>query len=147
MGWDDEIPDHSVLSKARKRWGKEVSLSLFSRVVHRCVDAGLVAGSKIHVDTSLVAASLGSVKPLKAEVIRAIGKPRENKSSSSMSKTTKRKANRHRILWKTEAVESFVGTLDGTNVEIREEVGADNFFLFRLNAEQLRELKSRDIVQ
>jgi transposase len=30
-GLDDEIPDHSVLSKARKRWGKEVFLSLFSR--------------------------------------------------------------------------------------------------------------------
>ena len=30
---DDEIPDHSVLSKARKRWGKEVFVSLFSRVV------------------------------------------------------------------------------------------------------------------
>jgi hypothetical protein len=63
-----------VLSKARKRWGKEVFLSLFSRVVHQCVEAGLVAGSKIHVDASLVdaSASLKSVKPLKPEVIRAI---------------------------------------------------------------------------
>jgi transposase len=73
-GLDDEIPDHSVLSKARKRWGQEVFLSLFSGVVHQCVAAGLVAGSKIHVDSSLVDAnaSLRSVKPLKAEVIRAI---------------------------------------------------------------------------
>src|SRR4029077_7188303 len=73
-GLDDEIPDHSVLSKARKRWGKEVFLSLFSRVVHQCVEAGLVAGSKIHVDASLVDAnaSLKSVKPLKPEVTRAI---------------------------------------------------------------------------
>jgi transposase len=75
MGCDDEIPDHSVLSKARKRWGKELFLSLFSRVVHQCVESGLVAGSKIQVDASLVDAnaSLSSVKPLKAEVIRAIG--------------------------------------------------------------------------
>jgi len=36
-----------------------------------------------------------------------------------------------------------IGTLDGANVEIREEVGADNFFLFGLDAEQVRELKSR----
>jgi transposase len=56
-GLDDEIPDHSVLSKARKRWGKEVFLSLFSRVVHQCVEAGLGAGHKIHVDASLVDAN------------------------------------------------------------------------------------------
>jgi glycogen phosphorylase len=36
-----------------------------------------------------------------------------------------------------------IGTLDGANVEIREEVGADNFFLFGLDAEQVREVKSR----
>jgi transposase len=73
-GLDDEIPDHSVLSKARKRWGKEIFLSLFSRVVHRCVGAELVGGSKIRVDTSLVDAnaSLKSVQLLEPEVIRAI---------------------------------------------------------------------------
>jgi len=36
-----------------------------------------------------------------------------------------------------------IGTLDGANVEIREEVGAENFFLFGLTADQVQELKSR----
>jgi starch phosphorylase len=36
-----------------------------------------------------------------------------------------------------------IGTLDGANVEIREEVGEDNFFLFGLTADQVSELKSR----
>jgi starch phosphorylase len=36
-----------------------------------------------------------------------------------------------------------IGTLDGANVEMREEVGADNFFLFGLDANQVRELKSK----
>ena len=71
---DDQIPDHSVLSKARKRWGKEVFVTLFSRVVQQCVEAGLVEGSKIHVDASLVDAdaNLASVKPLSEEMIKAI---------------------------------------------------------------------------
>jgi starch phosphorylase len=34
-----------------------------------------------------------------------------------------------------------VGTLDGANVEIREEVGADYFFLFGLNAQQVSDVK------
>lgn len=54
---DDEIPHHSVLSKARRRWGSEVFQELFVRVVMQCVKAGLVEGSKIHVDGSLVQAN------------------------------------------------------------------------------------------
>jgi len=36
-----------------------------------------------------------------------------------------------------------IGTLDGANVEIREEVGADNFFLFGLTTPEVYELKAK----
>ena len=45
-GLDDEVPDHSVLSKARTRWGREVFERLFVRTVEQCARAGLVAGGK-----------------------------------------------------------------------------------------------------
>jgi starch phosphorylase len=35
-----------------------------------------------------------------------------------------------------------IGTLDGANIEIREEVGADNFFLFGLNAEEVEKKRT-----
>jgi starch phosphorylase len=35
-----------------------------------------------------------------------------------------------------------IGTLDGANIEIREEVGAENFFLFGLSTQEVQSLKS-----
>src|SRR6185369_12937608 len=72
-GLDDEIPNHSVLSKARRRWGKEVFEQLFVRTVEQCVRAGLVSGDKLHVDGSLIAAhaSKDSVIKSSPELIAA----------------------------------------------------------------------------
>ena len=56
-GLDDTIPNHSVLSKARKRWGQEVFVAVFSQIVAQWVRAGLAAGTKIHADSSLVDAN------------------------------------------------------------------------------------------
>jgi transposase len=54
---DSEVPDHSVLSKARSRWGSEVFETIFAKGVSQCVKAGLVNGRKIHMDGSLVDAN------------------------------------------------------------------------------------------
>jgi len=51
---DSEVPNHSVLSKARARWGVETFKIFFERIVWQCVEAGLVDGRKIFVDSSLV---------------------------------------------------------------------------------------------
>ena len=51
---ESEIPNHSVLSKARRRWGRDAFKSFFERIVWQCVDAGLVDGSKLFADSSLI---------------------------------------------------------------------------------------------
>jgi transposase len=58
MGFDldSDIPNHSVLSKARSRWGEEVFRGFYERVVWQCVESGLVDGRKLFVDSSLVRA-------------------------------------------------------------------------------------------
>lgn len=53
---DSEVPNHSVLSKARRRWGVELFRNFFERIVWQCVEAGLVDGSKLFCDSSLVQA-------------------------------------------------------------------------------------------
>jgi transposase len=64
-GLEEKVPDHSVLSKARARWGKEVFESLFVRTVAQCVEAGLVGGNKLHVDASLVEADAAKESVIK----------------------------------------------------------------------------------
>ncbi len=52
--FDSEVPNHSVLSKARCRWGVKVFRNFFERVVLECVESGLVEGNKIFMDSSLI---------------------------------------------------------------------------------------------
>lgn len=56
LGYDleDDIPNHSVLSKARARWGVKAFKGFFERIVWQCVEVGLVEGSKLFVDASLI---------------------------------------------------------------------------------------------
>ncbi|MBL7225406.1 MAG: transposase [Desulfobacteraceae bacterium] len=56
LGYDleDEIQDHSVLSKARTRWGVKAFKNFFERIVWQCVKACLIDGRKVFVDASLI---------------------------------------------------------------------------------------------
>jgi transposase len=51
---ESPIPDHSVLSKARTRWGQDAFKHFFERIVLQCVAAGLVDGTRIFMDSSLI---------------------------------------------------------------------------------------------
>ena len=76
LGFDleTEIPNHSVLSKARARWGLEVFEQLFAQTVHQCVQAGLVDGRLLHVDSTMVKAQAhkDSIVPSGPELVSAL---------------------------------------------------------------------------
>ena len=54
---DEKTPNHSVISKARSRWGLEVFTDFFANILSQCVNAGLVDGETIHVDSSMINAN------------------------------------------------------------------------------------------
>lgn len=51
---DASTPDHSVISKARRRWGEDVFTEFFNNILFQCIDAGLVDGETIHIDSSMI---------------------------------------------------------------------------------------------
>jgi len=61
---DETIPDHSVLSKARARFGMEVFEKFFQRSIEMCRQAGLLSEGPVYVDTTLIqaAASMDSLR-------------------------------------------------------------------------------------
>jgi transposase len=67
---DSEVPNHSVLSKARARWGVEVFRNFFERVVWQCVEGGLVDGSKLFIDSSLVDANASNNSVIDTQSLR-----------------------------------------------------------------------------
>jgi len=68
---DEKTPDHSVISKARRRWGLEVFTEFFESILSQCVDVGLVDGETIHVDSSTIDAN-ASKETLRGQ-LRVVG--------------------------------------------------------------------------
>lgn len=54
---DSPMPDHSVLSKARRRWGEVLFKKVFDHVLKACECAGLIGGQTVHADSTLLKAS------------------------------------------------------------------------------------------
>jgi transposase len=54
---DETPPDHSILSKARARFGLPAYVAFFTEIVRQCERAGLVRGDVLYVDSTLVEAN------------------------------------------------------------------------------------------
>ena len=71
---DEELPDHSSLTRIRKRYGLAVFRRFFEAIVEQCREAGLVWGKELYFDATQVKAnaSLDSI----AAALRGRGAPR-----------------------------------------------------------------------
>ena len=60
---DETIPDHSVMTKARSRFGMDIFEKFFERSIQICAEAGLLGEGPVYVDATHVgaAASLESL--------------------------------------------------------------------------------------
>ncbi len=67
LGYDlsEHLPDHSSLTRIRERYGLEVFRRFFEAIVEQCVDAGLVWGHELFIDSTKVEANaaLDSLQP------------------------------------------------------------------------------------
>lgn len=54
---DEELPDHSSLSKIRERFGVIIFHRFFEQIVELCVEAGLVWGEELFFDGSMIYAN------------------------------------------------------------------------------------------
>jgi transposase len=82
---DETLPNHSVPSKARRRWGLEVFEEFFQVVLTQCMTAGLVADETIHIDSSLIQGdvSVDSLQPAFAILAREKFQQLEDNCSQS----------------------------------------------------------------
>jgi len=55
---DEKLPNHSSLTRIRQRWGAALFEAIFARTVSACMDAGLVEGTTVHVDATLIRADV-----------------------------------------------------------------------------------------
>jgi transposase len=97
---DNEIPNHSVLSKARSRWDVEVFKILFERIVSQCVQEGLVNGKKMFVDGSLIDANASENSVIKRGSLKKYLKKGYRKLEKRLDELTEEKegkANREHI--------------------------------------------------
>jgi len=64
---DENLPDHSTLSRALDRFGDEVFNELFIRSVSQCHASGLIEGKVLHVDATTIRADLDANRVNKAD--------------------------------------------------------------------------------
>jgi transposase len=83
---EDEIPDHSSMTRIRGRWGEELFREIFTRTVRECDRSGLLSDC-VHIDATFIRADVGLDSLVERHVEAVID---ENESSAEKRKRKRR---------------------------------------------------------
>lgn len=91
---DEQVPNHSVLSKARSRYGLEVFQALFDKIVEQCIEAKIVGGEQAFIDATLIQANASYDKIIpRIKVLNAVEYTKEMMGRGQSQRGTKKKVN------------------------------------------------------
>ena len=76
----DELPDHSSLTRTRQRWGEKLFREMFRKVIEMCVEAGLVDGGTVHVDSTLIRADVSMSSMVDEYMVNVLKENAEEKT-------------------------------------------------------------------
>ena len=93
---DEQLPDHSSLTKIRQRWGPERFKRIFQKTIESCVAADMVGGEAAHIDATLIRADV-SWESLVTEHAQKVIEENEsqNKSKPGRPRQPKAKARKY----------------------------------------------------
>jgi transposase len=89
---DETLPEHSSLTKIRQRWGSERFKKIFQKTVQMCIEAGLVNGETVHIDSTLIRADVSWESLTTEYADKTLKENRlEDDSNEHISRTGKKK--------------------------------------------------------
>jgi transposase len=90
----ESLPEHSSLTKIRQRWGQDKFKKIFQKTVKMCIDAGLVSGETVHIDSTLIRADV-SWESLTTEYAEKVIKENNIEDDDNNSVSRKGKPKKH----------------------------------------------------
>jgi transposase len=101
---DEALPNHSSLSRIRERWGADKFKTIFKKTVQACIDAGLVSGETVHVDSTLIRADVSWESIVTKHANDVIKENREEGGDDEVSDDLPKKIGRPRTRGNTKKV-------------------------------------------
>jgi transposase len=91
----EPLPDHSSLTRIRRRWGADRFRHIFERTVKACIATKIATGEVVHVDASLIRANV-SWESLARRHVEAVSKANEPSSPENETKVKGRQTGQYK---------------------------------------------------